>query len=69
MEIGVRASPSGSKPHSYGDSLLMSGFIVARVLIVYSRVDVREEIAIRIAMLIISSRLGLNAWKALVLLY
>lgn len=28
MEMGVRAFPSGSKPHSYGDSLLMSGFII-----------------------------------------
>lgn len=27
IEMGVRAFPKGSKPHSYGDSLLMSGFI------------------------------------------
>lgn len=32
IEIGDRASPRGSNPHSYGDSLLMSGLIVMSVL-------------------------------------
>lgn len=34
MEIGDRASPSGSNPHSYGDSLLISGLITISALIV-----------------------------------
>lgn len=28
IETGVRAFPRGSKPHSYGDSLLISGFMI-----------------------------------------
>lgn len=28
IEIGDRASPIGSNPHSYGDSLLMSGLVI-----------------------------------------
>lgn len=33
IEIGDRASPSGSNPHSYGESLLMSGLVTISVLI------------------------------------
>lgn len=40
IEIGERALPSGSNPHSYGDSLFMSGFVGVKVLMMYRRVDV-----------------------------
>lgn len=33
-EMGVRAFPMGSNPHSYGESLLISGFVGIRLLIV-----------------------------------
>lgn len=69
MEIGVRAFPSGSNPHSYGDSLLISGFVMMWILIAYSIVAVTIAIIMRVARFIISSRWGLNAWKAFVLLY
>lgn len=32
IEIGDRASPSGSNPHSYGESLLMSGLMIISIL-------------------------------------
>lgn len=34
IEIGDRASPSGSNPHSYGESLLISGLVTISVLMV-----------------------------------
>lgn len=47
MEIGERASPCGSNPHSYGDSLLISGFCGIDELIIYRRVDVAMAVMIR----------------------
>lgn len=67
--MGVRAFPSGSKPHSYGDSLLMSGFMIVWMLIIYSAVAVVMAMIMRMVRLIISSLVGLNAWRAFVLLY
>lgn len=69
MEMGERALPKGSKPHSYGESLLISGFVGIRVLMTYRRVAVAMAMEIRSVRLIISSRGGPHAWKALILVY
>lgn len=66
MEIGVRAFPKGSNPHSYGESLLISGLVIIWMLIAYRMVAVSMAIRIRVVRLIISSRGGPNAWRAFV---
>lgn len=67
MEIGVRASPDGSKPHSYGESLLMSGLITMYRLMMYSSIVSNSDIIDSVMRLIISFLVDLDAWKASVL--
>jgi len=68
IEIGDRASPIGSKPHSYGESLLMSGLDIMYKLMMYRAVTIVNDIIDNDVRSIISSLVGLSAWKALVLL-
>lgn len=54
IENGSRADPSGSKPHSYGDSFSESGFIWAnqKFNVVRMMLKVRDSVSINIIMLI-----------------
>lgn len=58
IEMGVRASPIGSKPHSYGDSLLMSGLVTMYRLIRYKIMTIVIDMVDISARLIISSLRG-----------
>lgn len=54
IENGSRADPSGSKPHSYGDSFSASGFIwaIQKFSAVRMRLRVRDRVIMKVIMFI-----------------
>lgn len=54
MENGRRAEPSGSKPHSYGDSFSESGLVWAsqKFSVVRAVLRMRESVNMNVIMLI-----------------
>lgn len=54
IENGSRADPSGSKPHSYGDSFSESGLVWAsqKFSVIRMALRVRERVSMNVIMLI-----------------